>query len=973
MFPRWLLGTDRLRRRRRQDGGSDNAGGSGTGVGIAVNGTVARGAAISNATIRLSCANGAELTGASAADGTFTTNRAAVVYPCIGTATAGNLTYRGVLFTNSTANFTPLTDLLVQTVLAASVSGTASLTLQEFITKIRTDSTFAANVSTTTIVARFRTTVLNVIKSQLIASGKTEAEASAILAAAGNFEGQSFIIGSDLDKVLDNLATTIQNSDGSLRSVILALIKAAGDLLAPPASGGGTGGTAARAAPAVPAARAAERHAATRRAADSPRAAFRGCPFHLSFVPCLILVKPVCSGSRRRLAHCWCGRASSAVTASAFAQQSVPSSTQVAPTLDASGASGLAVTPTAPLLPWGSLGIAYDSQVVGGPVNRVYGTERAQPRGRLRSAAESRDLRPHRGQHAQHQLLYRELRASAISRSTSRPARRWTATTAGMSPPAPPTWAGRPATSARSTACSRTARSHRSTCPPAWRDAAVPPMSARRWTAPSPAPPIARCRGCRRMSNMPTARPGPVPASMRPADWLPAGWQAHIGANVRVHGDDRVNFPGGDTQGSARGWVSVGLNIPLFKVPTPAPRASTMASRMAPNDGAPMAATSPAPRMAFSTQGLPASDTPLVADMTPPVVVAKAPPSARVNLAPAGIGISSEAQAAADAIAIRRVKHAAAAPSPIAFLPDALRESLGDEIPGGPRLRYVEEPEPRGTAGAIKFAEDLLDDRFFALNGDSLTDLDLTKLRERHESSGARGTLGLYPVDDPSAFGLVRRREDGEIVEFLEKPDPAEIDTDEVSAGCYMLEKEVLDLVPADQDVSIERQVFPKLVGNGLYSQRLEGYWVDIGTPERYLEACWDILERRVQTEPGKLVDGDGVYVDADAEVAAGVTINGPAFIEAGVSIAADAQVGTRAVIGRDGRLAERARVEGSALHAGCTIGAGARVIGAILSAGVTVEDGASVPAGSVIGEGATITASAALGAGAKVGPGETA
>ena len=124
------------------------------------------------------------------------------------------------------------------------------------------------------------------------------------------------------------------------------------------------------------------------------------------------------------------------------------------------------------------------------------------------------------------------------------------------------------------------------------------------------------------------------------------------------------------------------------------------------------------------------------------------------------------------------------------FRPDDIRDVLGDGIPGGPRLRYVEEPEPRGTAGAIKFAEDLLEDRFFALNGDVLTDLDLTALLEQHESSDARATLALYPVEDPTNYGLVRRRPDGEITEFLEKPDPADIDTDEVSAGAYVLEKD---------------------------------------------------------------------------------------------------------------------------------------------------------------------------------------
>ena len=307
------------------------------------------------------------------------------------------------------------------------------------------------------------------------------------------------------------------------------------------------------------------------------------------------------------------------------------------------------------------------------------------------------------------------------------------------------------------------------------------------------------------------------------------------------------------------------------------------------------------------------------------------------------------------------------------FLPDALRESLGDEIPGGPRVRYVVEPEPRGTAGAIRFAADLLDDRFFALNGDVLTDLDLSALLARHTSSGARATLGLYPVDDPSSYGLVRRRADGEITEFLEKPDAAEIDTDEVNAGCYVLEKSVLDLVPPDQDVSIEREVFPRLVGDGLYSERLEGYWVDIGTPERYLEACWDILCGRVETEPGAKVDGDHVYVDADAEVEEEVEISGPAFVEAGATLGRGARLGERIVIGRDSVIGPRARVHGSALHEGCSVGEGALVEGAILAAGAIVEAGATVPDRSVIGAGAKITANASLGAGAKVQPGEVA
>lgn len=307
------------------------------------------------------------------------------------------------------------------------------------------------------------------------------------------------------------------------------------------------------------------------------------------------------------------------------------------------------------------------------------------------------------------------------------------------------------------------------------------------------------------------------------------------------------------------------------------------------------------------------------------------------------------------------------------FLPDQLRATFGDKIPGGPRLRYVEEPEPRGTAGAIKFASDLLEDRFFALNGDVLTDLDLTALMDRHTSSGARATLALYPVEDPTAYGLVRRTESGEILEFLEKPDPAEIDTDEISAGAYVLEKEVLDLVPPDQDVSIEREVFPRLVGNGLYSRRLEGYWMDIGTPERYLDACWDILGREVESEPGAKLDARGRFIDPAAGIDPTAVVSDLAFVEAGAVVGADASIGPRAVIGAGAEIGAGAVIESSALHPSCRIGPEAEVEGAILAAGVVVEGGASVPIDSVIGAGATITAGAELQPGARVDPEATA
>lgn len=305
------------------------------------------------------------------------------------------------------------------------------------------------------------------------------------------------------------------------------------------------------------------------------------------------------------------------------------------------------------------------------------------------------------------------------------------------------------------------------------------------------------------------------------------------------------------------------------------------------------------------------------------------------------------------------------------FKASVLRETLGEGDVGGASISYVEEPEPLGTAGAIRFAADHLDDRFLALNGDVLTDLDLTALIDLHRRADAVATLALYPVEDPTAYGLVRRREDGEIVEFREKPDPTEIDTDEISAGAYVLERSVLDLIPSGRAVSIEREVFPRLVGQGLYSRRLEGYWLDIGTPERFLQASWDILERRVDTEPGRLVDEhariveDGTVVDSEARIGRSV------LIQAASSLAARAEVGDRAVVGPDCVVGEGASLSGTLLQRGCRLGPDSAVTGSILAAGVEVGEGARVEPGCVVGAGARIAAGAELPAGTLVGPDE--
>ncbi len=244
------------------------------------------------------------------------------------------------------------------------------------------------------------------------------------------------------------------------------------------------------------------------------------------------------------------------------------------------------------------------------------------------------------------------------------------------------------------------------------------------------------------------------------------------------------------------------------------------------------------------------------------------------------------------------------------------------------RIRYAEEPDARGTAGAIRFAEQMLAERFFVLNGDVLCDLDLTAQIEQHDRTGARATLALHPVADPSGYGLIHRNEDGEITEFLEKPEAHEIDTDEINAGAYLLEQSVLDEISPDRAVSIEREVFPRLVGSGLYGIRLDGYWIDIGTPERYLEANWDILEGRIETV---------------------TRVDDPAMVAAGCEVSSSAELRAPCVIGADGTIGAGAVIERSVLLDNCAVEDEAKVVNSILGAGVTVERGAELD-GAVIG-----------------------
>jgi mannose-1-phosphate guanylyltransferase len=268
------------------------------------------------------------------------------------------------------------------------------------------------------------------------------------------------------------------------------------------------------------------------------------------------------------------------------------------------------------------------------------------------------------------------------------------------------------------------------------------------------------------------------------------------------------------------------------------------------------------------------------------------------------------------------------------YLAEAFAATIDRARARGLRVEVAHESEPLGTAGAIKNAEALIGDgTFFALNGDVLSSMDLSAALEFHHNSGAAGTLMLTPVADPSAFGVVTTDGDGRVQRFVEKPGPGEVDSNLINAGVYILEPDVLGSIPAGEVVSIEREVFPALaVAGRLFATSSDAYWMDIGTPEKYLQANLDALSGAFDT--------DAVESGASIVAAASARIDGGAQVSSSC-------LGERCVVGA-------AIVNRSVLLDGVTIGEGASVVDSTLGEGVEVRPGASVM-GVTAGDGETI------------------
>ncbi len=264
---------------------------------------------------------------------------------------------------------------------------------------------------------------------------------------------------------------------------------------------------------------------------------------------------------------------------------------------------------------------------------------------------------------------------------------------------------------------------------------------------------------------------------------------------------------------------------------------------------------------------------------------------------------------------------------PIGYKKDMMEQYLRKNRPRR-KITLVEEPEPMGTGGAVKNVEDHIDGQFLVINGDSISSLDLDKFVRFHRAKEGIASISLWPVDDPTPYGAVDIDEDERIRKFQEKPKKEEAFSNLINAGAYALEREVLDYI-GKGFVSMEREVFPKILDKGMFGMRFDGYWVDCGRREDLLEAYWTLM------------GNDSRALDRGA-VREGTVLEKP-FVVRGGAVVAGATIGPSAYISERAVVGHGSKVEQSVILEDARVGTRCRIVDSIIDAGVTIPDGTDV------------------------------
>ena len=292
------------------------------------------------------------------------------------------------------------------------------------------------------------------------------------------------------------------------------------------------------------------------------------------------------------------------------------------------------------------------------------------------------------------------------------------------------------------------------------------------------------------------------------------------------------------------------------------------------------------------------------------------------------------------------------------YQPRRIEEVFGDGAGTGVRIRYVVEPSPLGTGGAIRYAAQGVTDTLIVFNGDVMTNVDVAAVVALHRERQARATIVLTPVDNPTAYGLVETEPDGRVRRFLEKPNADEITSDTINAGIYVLEPDTFDRIPRDVSYSIERAYFPSLIERRdtfvAYVDR--GYWIDIGTPEKYVQVHRDMFDGKFGGGVFGSAEHSKPIVSGDARIDEGAVIEAPCFIDAGAHIKKGATVGPYSVIGKGVLVEEDADLRDTIIWPNSRIGQSAVVHGPIIGRNCHVGRNAVLKGRTVLGDKSQLT-----------------